>query len=231
MGTGKRTDIADILNVGAQKWLRGNKKKSYYSLMNPMTGKFLSAGNKCSTGDNFCISKAETGKKQGSKAPSGAVLGNTECYLWNDKSWSGTIPCPQDAKDEETAFCDKTNRVVPSSCGKKESLCLPCETKDCILPPGIPISYLGDGFCDDEINTAECGFDKGDCCNNERTNAFAYCTKCECKSTDSSSFEIQEYLVRGIGKRANKDSQRWKRVWIKEDCTEESVTANECKED
>ena len=40
-----------------------------------------------------------------------------------------------------------------------------------------------------------------------------------------------EYLVRGIGKRANKDSQRWKRVWIKEDCTEDSLTANECKEE
>ena len=40
--------------------------------------------------------------------------------------------------------------------------------------------WFGDDFCDDENNTADCGFDGGDCCNNEGPGWNNYCTDCEC---------------------------------------------------
>merc|ERR1712004_689171 len=33
----------------------------------------------------------------------------------------------------------------------------------CIIPPGVPIYYLGDAYCDTILNTEECQFDMGDC--------------------------------------------------------------------
>ena len=33
----------------------------------------------------------------------------------------------------------------------------------CIIPPGTPINYLGDDYCDDMLNTEACEFDMGDC--------------------------------------------------------------------
>ena len=33
----------------------------------------------------------------------------------------------------------------------------------CIIPPGTPINYLGDDYCDDMLNTEPCIFDMGDC--------------------------------------------------------------------
>ena len=48
-----------------------------------------------------------------------------------------------------------------------------CSPSDVIYDP------LGDGFCDDEYNIAECNFDGGDCCGpNVQTN---WCDVCECK--------------------------------------------------
>lgn len=34
---------------------------------------------------------------------------------------------------------------------------------------------LGDGFCDDFLNTPNCGFDQGDCCGNENPGWNSYC--------------------------------------------------------
>ena len=40
------------------------------------------------------------------------------------------------------------------------------------------IQYLGDGYCDDANNVADCNYDYGDCClENVITD---YCTICEC---------------------------------------------------
>ena len=50
----------------------------------------------------------------------------SDCYTWNGKSWSGIIPCEQDATAENTAFCDVNFRVVPSPCGKEPSQCVEC---------------------------------------------------------------------------------------------------------
>ena len=39
---------------------------------------------------------------------------------------------------------------------------------------------MGNGYCDDGLNTAECNFDAGDCCDpNANTDS---CTNCECLS-------------------------------------------------
>ena len=38
---------------------------------------------------------------------------------------------------------------------------------------------MGDGYCDDINNTPDCGFDRGDCCNNHNPNWDIYCSDCE----------------------------------------------------
>ena len=48
-----------------------------------------------------------------------------------------------------------------------------CTTEEYLL------TRLGDGFCDDEINTEACEFDKGDCCGDNVNTK--YCWDCECK--------------------------------------------------
>ena len=40
--------------------------------------------------------------------------------------------------------------------------------------------FVGNGFCDDGLNTAECNFDAGDCCS-PRSNTD-YCSICQCLS-------------------------------------------------
>ena len=40
--------------------------------------------------------------------------------------------------------------------------------------------FVGNGYCDDGLNTAECNFDAGDCCGpNANTD---YCISCQCLS-------------------------------------------------
>ena len=38
----------------------------------------------------------------------------------------------------------------------------------------------GDGFCNDENNNYLCGYDGGDCCNNDNANWNVNCTLCKC---------------------------------------------------
>jgi hypothetical protein len=38
---------------------------------------------------------------------------------------------------------------------------------------------IGDGVCDDLVNTARCNFDQGDCCKTV-SSAFTNCNKCIC---------------------------------------------------
>ncbi len=39
-------------------------------------------------------------------------------------------------------------------------------------------SDVGDGYCDDETNIVECGYDGGDCCLSQVVTS--YCDICEC---------------------------------------------------
>ena len=43
--------------------------------------------------------------------------------------------------------------------------------------------YQGDGFCDDEVNTPECSFDLGDCCNEETDKTL--CSDCTCQAPEN----------------------------------------------
>ena len=38
------------------------------------------------------------------------------------------------------------------------------------LPPDCMISWVGDGYCDDNNNVAGCWYDGGDCCNSTKPN-------------------------------------------------------------
>ena len=44
-------------------------------------------------------------------------------------------------------------------------------------------SWAGNGYCDDPVNTAECGYDLGDCCPKETSDTKwkTYCKECLCK--------------------------------------------------
>ncbi len=45
-------------------------------------------------------------------------------------------------------------------------------------PLELEHSYVGDGYCDDELNNSDCGYDGGDCCLVEINTD--YCLVCEC---------------------------------------------------
>ena len=47
----------------------------------------------------------------------------------------------------------------------------------------IPL-WVGDGFCDDETNTAECNYDGGDCCGISVDTQ--YCSECTCHNSNVS---------------------------------------------
>ena len=60
-------------------------------------------------------------------------------------------------------------------------------TTECLLP-----TWVGDGYCDDESNTAECGYDGGDCCIPEPL--MWYFVVCECKSGDEIQYAGESFL-------------------------------------
>ena len=43
-------------------------------------------------------------------------------------------------------------------------LCTKCNCIDKAVGDGIPNVLVGDGFCNDETNIADCKYDGGDCC-------------------------------------------------------------------
>ena len=47
------------------------------------------------------------------------------------------------------------------------------------------LNWIEDGYCDDELNNAGCGFDGGDCCGFDVNTA--YCFECECLGESSFS--------------------------------------------
>ena len=60
---------------------------------------------------------------------------------------------------------------------------------------GVTQHYIGNGFCDDGLNKAECNFDGGDCCNpNASTD---YCTFCQCLDPDHEDFSPGEEETTG----------------------------------
>jgi hypothetical protein len=41
-------------------------------------------------------------------------------------------------------------------------------------------AYAGEGYCDDDNNTAGCGWDGGDCCGKDKKEQYSYCKACKC---------------------------------------------------
>jgi hypothetical protein len=56
---------------------------------------------------------------------------------------------------------------------------------DFLIILGCPADpeYIGDGYCDDEINIENCQFDDGDCCLDNDEILLTYCTICLCHET------------------------------------------------
>ena len=54
------------------------------------------------------------------------------------------------------------------------------ETKECIPPNGVDPTWVGDLFCDDALNTPQCNYDGGDCCNPQAVRQRPYCIECQC---------------------------------------------------
>ena len=57
-------------------------------------------------------------------------------------------------------------RLYKYCCGpcKITKFCTNCTCLGVATHDGVPNFRIGDGFCDDELNTEECNFDGGDCC-------------------------------------------------------------------
>ena len=48
------------------------------------------------------------------------------------------------------------------------------------------LDWVGDGFCDDDTNNVECGYDGGDCCG--PNTIMGVCSKCLCFGLEGSSY-------------------------------------------
>jgi len=98
--------------------------------------------------------------------------------------WFGDNYCDDENNTPECGFdggdcCDNEMEGYTNYCNACECLEYPEPTEE----PGTNCAaphWFGDAFCDDENNTEECGFDGGDCCNNEGQGWDNYCSDCEC---------------------------------------------------
>merc|ERR1712151_317913 len=114
----------------------------------------------------------------------------TECKC---KDCTKQKNCPKksghcgDGQYQGDGNCDDSNNNCACSwdlgdcCGVavKKAYCTECKCKDPNYKPpkcGAP-DFVGDGNCDDENNSKNCGWDKGDCCGVVKK---AYCTVCKC---------------------------------------------------
>ena len=82
---------------------------------------------------------------------------------------------------------------------------------------------IGDGFCDDETNNVDCGFDGGDCCLDSVVTNF--CSECEClegsegtiaPSTISSTSTTKEILFKNLQnwQKQNDKAKSFPHSWI-----------------
>jgi len=74
---------------------------------------------------------------------------------------SGSSPSPT------TSAPSPTTAAPPSGCGSPQ--------------------WKGDDYCDDENNNAECNYDGGDCCNNNKPGWDNYCQACECLESQTTT--------------------------------------------
>jgi len=102
--------------------------------------------------------------------------------------WFGDNYCDDENNTPECGFdggdcCDNEMEGYTNYCNACECLEYPEYTTEEPIVDGTNCAapqWFGDAFCDDENNTEECGFDGGDCCNNEGQGWDNYCSDCEC---------------------------------------------------
>ncbi|CAM9701777.1 unnamed protein product, partial [Ectocarpus sp. 13 AM-2016] len=65
---------------------------------------------------------------------------------------------------------------------------LTAEYPDC----GGTVCFIGDGYCDEETNNAECGYDGGDCCDCDCIDGFYDCATAgyDCQDIDSTCYAV-----------------------------------------
>ena len=59
--------------------------------------------------------------------------------------------------------------------------------------PNFISNIYADGFCDDKMNTPECGYDGGDCCTHKRDNWDEYCEDCQCHIDRCDDYNIDSF--------------------------------------
>merc|ERR1711973_843354 len=75
--------------------------------------------------------------------------------------------------------------------------------------------WFGDNFCDDFNNNSECGYDGGDCCQEEPADGWDnYCDTCECldvpvttQAPDGSNCEVPQWFGDNYCDDANNNSE------------------------
>ena len=110
---------------------------------------------------------------------------------WNDQCEDcECLVCPEPAKVDNT-YCDDFNNIAACNWDGRDC-CTPeypdwnkfCQECKCLDPAQTckKTDWLGDYYCDDELNHEACGWDGGDCCGNpgDISKWHHYCTSCQC---------------------------------------------------
>jgi len=131
--------------------------------------------------DNYCDECACLEMPETTEAP-------IECAI---PHWVGDNYCDDENNNEACGFdggdcCDNEMDGWDNYCQDCACLESPPTTEPPMETTGMPIDncavpqWFGDGYCDDENNNEDCGFDGGDCCDNEMDGWDNYCQECEC---------------------------------------------------
>ena len=105
----------------------------------------------------------------------------THPYEWSTCSASDFLGLYNAVLNENLAWCLP---AAPSAC-----MAAPAPTP---TPAPAPTcqgiidhpSWYADKYCDDILNTPECGYDGGDCCFNKESDWDSYCSNCQCLGAD-----------------------------------------------
>ena len=101
------------------------------------------------------------------------------CHLTTANPINPTTDVPIDPTTAEPTNPTTTQPTDPTTTGPTGPTTDP--TDPCQLDDYY-VNWIGDGICDDFINTAECGYDGGDCCGDEVDTDF--CNACICHTTN-----------------------------------------------
>jgi len=123
----------------------------------------------------------------GPPPPGPTTVGPTDVPSECADSWIGDNYCDDENNNAACQF-DGGDCCQESPAAGWDNYCNACECleqqtttteapeeDDCAIP-----HWAGDNYCDDENNTPGCGFDGGDCCDNDNDGWDNYCSECAC---------------------------------------------------